>query len=203
MDVFFADQQVDTGDGQNDGEQKDRRRGSVGRISAAVAVEHIVDVAHDGIHLRGIQVRAEERHSITVGFECADETGDDQVEHHGGDHRQRNLRKHPETGSAVHTGCIVIHGIHAGQSTGQNQNLKWHYDPDGVKTQDEHLCPVGAVDEIHGTAAEKLNEQIDQTIGVGSLLEQNHEDQTHSQSIGYVGQEKYGLEQIPQRFDGA
>ena len=203
MDMLFADQQVDTGDGQDDGEQQDRCRGSVGRISAAVTVEHIVDVAHDGIHLRGIQVRTEECHSITVGLECADETGDDQVEHHGGDHGQRDFRKHPETGGAVHTGCIVVHGIHTGQGTGQDQNLKRHNDPDRVKTQHEHFRPVGSVDEVHGTAAEKLNQQVDQTVGVGSLLEQDHEDQTHGQRIGYVRQEKYGLEQIPQRLDGA
>ena len=89
------------------------------------------------------------------------------------------------------------------QSTGQDQNLKRHNDPDGVKAQHEHFRPVGSVDEIHGAAAEKLNQQIDQTVGVRGLFEKNHEDQTDRQSIGHIGQEKYGLEQIPQRFDGA
>ena len=54
MDMFFADQQIDAGDSQDDGEQQDRRRGSIGRIAAAVTVEHIVDVADNGIHLCGI-----------------------------------------------------------------------------------------------------------------------------------------------------
>ena len=113
------------------------------------------------------------------------------------------LGKHPETGSAVHSCRIVVHGVHTGESTGQDQDLKRHNDPDGVKTQHEHFRPVGSVDEIHGAAAEKLDQQIDQTVGVRSLFEKNHEDQTDRQSIGHVGQEKYGLEQIPQRFDGA
>ncbi len=201
--MLFADQQIDAGDGQNDGEQQDRCSGSIGRISAAVTVEHVVDVADDGIHLCGIQVRAEECHGIAVGFECADKAGDDQVEYHGGDHGQCDLREHPEPGSAVHSCRIVVHGVHAGQSAGQDQNLKRHNDPDGVKAQHEHFCPVGSVDEIHGAAAEKLNQQIDQTVGVRGLFEKNHKDQTYGQSIGHVGQEKYGLEQIPQRPYGA
>lgn len=200
--MLLADQQIDAGDGQDDGKQQDRRCGSIGGISAAVTVEHIVDVADNGIHLCSIQVRAEECHSITVGLERADKTGDDQVEYHGGDHGQCELREHPETGRAVHSCRIVVHGIHAGQSAGQDQDLKWHNDPDGVKTQYEHFRPVGTVNEIHGAAAEKLDQQIDQTVGVRSLLEKDHKDQTYGQSVGHVGQEKYGLEQIPQRLDG-
>ena len=98
------------------------------------------------------------RHGITVGFECADKAGDDQVEYHGGDHGQCDLREHPETGSAVHSCCIVVHGVHTGESTGQDQDLKGHNDPDGVKAQHEHFRPVGSVDEIHGAAAEKLDQ---------------------------------------------
>ena len=156
--MLFADQQIDAGDGQDDGKQQDRRSGSIGRISATVAVEHVVDVAHDGVHPGGIQIGAEQGDCVGVGLERTDEARDDQIEDHGGDHGQCDLREHPETGSAVHSCRIVVHGVHTGESTGQDQNLKRHNDPDGVKAQHEHFRPVGPVDEIHGAAAEKLDQ---------------------------------------------
>jgi len=58
--MLFADQQIDAGDGQDDGKQQDRRSGSIGRISAAVTVEHVQ--AHAGIDigdvLIGMQLKA-------------------------------------------------------------------------------------------------------------------------------------------------
>ena len=83
MNVFPAHQQIDTGDGENDGKQNNCRRGCIGRISAAVAVQHVVHIAHDGIHLGGVQIGSEQSNRVTVCLECADEAGDDQIEDHG------------------------------------------------------------------------------------------------------------------------
>ena len=66
--------------------------------------------------------------------------------------------KNTEGRSAVHLCRIVVHGVHTGESTGQDQDLKGHNDPDGVKAQHEHFRPVGSVDEIHGATAEKLDQ---------------------------------------------
>ena len=71
-----ADEQVDAGDGQHDGKQDDGRRRRVGGVAAAVAVQHIVDIAHDGVHLRRVQIHTEQCHRIAVGLERTDETGD-------------------------------------------------------------------------------------------------------------------------------
>lgn len=83
MNVFFAHQQIDAGNGKDDGKQYNGRRRRVGGEAAAVAVEHVVDVAHNGVHARRIQIRAEQRHRITVRLERADEAGDYQIKNIG------------------------------------------------------------------------------------------------------------------------
>ncbi len=50
----------------------------------------------------------------------------------------------------IDAGCVVIGLIDRGEGTGQDQDLEWHDDPDRVKAQHKHFCPVRSVDEIHG-----------------------------------------------------
>ncbi len=88
-----GDKQVDAGDGQHNDEQDDGRRRGVRGIAAAVAVEHVVDIAHNGVHPRGVQIRAEKGHRVAVGLESADKAGDHQVDDHGGDHGQGDAGK--------------------------------------------------------------------------------------------------------------
>ena len=64
MDVLFAHQQIDAGDGQHDGEQDDGGSGCVGGVAAGIAVKHVVDITHDGVHFRGIQIGSEQGDSI-------------------------------------------------------------------------------------------------------------------------------------------
>ena len=40
--------------------------------------------------------------------------------------------------------------------------------------------------------------QLGYALEHGTVFEQNHENQTHSQGIGYIGQEINSLEQFPQ-----
>lgn len=198
-----ADEQVDTGDGQDDGEQQDRRRRCVGGITAAVAVQHVVDITHNGIHFRRIQVCAEQCHRVAVCLKGADESRDDQVEDGGRDHRQGDLSENTEPGGAVHSGGVIIYLIDGSQGAGQDQDLKRHDHPDRVEAQDKHFRPVGTVNEVHGTASEPVDQQIDQAVRVGCLLEQDHKYQSHSQSVGDIGQEVDRLEQFLQWPDGA
>ena len=79
MNVLFADQQIDNGDGQDYHEQNDSRRRGKGGISSAVSVEHIVDVADDGIHLGDVELSTEERDGIAVRLERAYESRDNEV----------------------------------------------------------------------------------------------------------------------------
>ena len=203
MDVLPAHQQVDAGDGQHDGEQNDGCRRCKGRIAAGVTVQHVVDIAHHGVHLGGVQVGAEQGHRVAVRLECADEAGDDQIEDHGGDHGQGDAGEDAPAGRAVHAGGVVVVLLHRGQRTGEDQDLEGQHYPHGVEAQDEHLSPVRPIDKIHAGAAEPVEHHIYQPIGVGGLFEQNHENQTHRQRIGDVGQEIHRLEQAPQLFDGA
>ena len=78
MHMLAADHQIDAGYGQNDGKQDD---GSSGRVRgvAAAGVEHIVNIAHDGIHLRRIQLCAEQGNRVAICFESADKAGDHQI----------------------------------------------------------------------------------------------------------------------------
>ena len=80
MHVFPADHQIHAGDGQHDGKQNQRRRGGEGRIAPAVAVQHIIHIAHDGVHPGGVQIRAEEGNGVAVGFERADKPGNDHLD---------------------------------------------------------------------------------------------------------------------------
>ena len=49
MNVLFAYQQIDAGDCEHNDKQDDCRCGCVGRVAAGVAVEHVVDIAHNGV----------------------------------------------------------------------------------------------------------------------------------------------------------
>ena len=114
--MLLADQQVNTGDGQHDGEQDDGGSRSIGRITAGVAVEHIVDITNDGIHFSRIQIGAKEGNRIGICLERADEAGDDEIKQGGGDHGQGDLREDSPFGSAVHLGGIVVGLIHRSKS---------------------------------------------------------------------------------------
>ena len=77
--MFFADKQVYAGYSQHDCKKYNRCRGSVGRITAAVSVKHIINITYDSIHFGGIQVRAEEGNGVAVCLESTDESCDYQV----------------------------------------------------------------------------------------------------------------------------
>lgn len=81
--MLFADQQINAGNGQNNGKQDDGGCRRIGRIATAVTVKHVVNIADDGVHFSGIQIGTEQRNGITVGLECTDESGDDQIKNMG------------------------------------------------------------------------------------------------------------------------
>ena len=56
--MLLADDEIDACDGQHDGKQDDGRRRRIRRITAACAIEHVVNIANDGIHFGCIQVCA-------------------------------------------------------------------------------------------------------------------------------------------------
>ena len=203
MYIFPADHQVDAGDGQHDGKQDHSCGRGEGGVAAAVAIEHIVDVAHDGVHPCGVQIRAKQSHGIAVRFECTDEARDDQIEQRRGDHGQGDPGEDTHLGGAVDPGSIVVVLVNGCQRTGEDQHLEGHDHPDGIEAQHEHLCPVRTIDEVHGTCAEPREHQIDQTVGIGGALEQDHEHQSYCQGVGHIGKEVNSLEQVPQGFDGA
>ena len=203
MDVLFAHQQVDAGDGQHDGKQKNGRGGGVGGIAAGIAVEHIIDIAHNGIHACGVQVRAEQGHGIGIGLEGPDEAGDHQVEKAGGDHGQGDAPENPAFGCSVHPGGVAVGLVYGGQGRGENQNLEGHDDPHGVKAQYQHLRPVWPREKVHAGKAQGVQKHIHKTVGIGGLPEEDHEHQAHGQGIGHIGQEENGLEQLPQLLNGA
>ena len=96
MHVLLAHQQINGGNCQHDGKQYDGGCRCIRRISAAVTVEHIVYIAHYGVHLCRIQIRSEQSYRIAVSLKCPDETGDHQIEKCGRDHGQGNFSKYPE-----------------------------------------------------------------------------------------------------------
>ena len=77
MNVLLADQKVYAGYGQYDEEEDYGGGRGVGRESSAVTVEHILDIADDGVHLGGVEVCAEKGDRVAVRLECADKSGDD------------------------------------------------------------------------------------------------------------------------------
>ena len=171
MDVFLADQQIDAGNGQHDGKQDHGRGGSVGRIAAGVAVEHIVDITHDGVHFRRVQVRAEEGNRVGVSLERTDEAGDDEIEQGRRNHGQGDLGENPPFGGDVYLGGMVLGLIHGSQRGCKDQNFKGHNHPHGIEAQHERLRPVGAANEIDGSNTEPAENQIGKTVRVGGLLE--------------------------------
>ena len=62
---------------------------------------------------------------------------------------------------------------------------------------------VPGEDSFRALTAEELDQHVHKTIGIGGLLEQDHEHQTHCQGIGDVGQEVNRLEELAQLLDGA
>ena len=136
--MLLADHQINAGDGQNDGKEDDRRRRSEGRITAAVAIEHVVNITYDGVHFRCVQIGTEDGHRVRVGLERTDKACDNQVEYGGGDHRQGDPGEDPCSGSAVHTGSRVVAFIHGGQRPCEDQHLEGHWPQ---KQQDVHSGP--------------------------------------------------------------
>ena len=203
MHMFSADQQINASDSQNNGKQDNSRCRCIGGIAAAVSVQHIVYVAHDGIHLRRIQVCAEKCHCVAVGLECPDKSRDDQIDQGGRDHGQRDSEKDPKARGAVHLCGIIIGLVHRRQRAGQDQDLKGHDHPDGIKAQHEHFRRIGSVNEVDGASAELVDDQVYKSVRVGSLLKQDHEHKAHGQGVCHVGQKEDGLEQFLQGLDGA
>ena len=80
---LFADQKVDHRDRKDDGKEDQRGRGSIRRVSARIAVEHVVDIADDGIHAGGIEVRSENGDFVTICFKSTDEARNHEIEDHG------------------------------------------------------------------------------------------------------------------------
>ena len=94
---------------------------------------------------------------------------------------------------------ILVDGC---KRAGQDQNLERHYDPDRVKAEHKHLCPVRAFDKIHGAPAEPVDQEIYQPIRISRLFKQDHKYQSNGQRIGHIGQKIDGLEQASQRRNG-
>lgn len=108
MNVLFADNKIYAGYGEHYGEQYYGRSRCEGWVAAAVAVEHIVNIAYYGVHLRCVKICAEEGHSVAVRLEGAYKAGYYQIEYHRGDERQRYAGKYAEFGGAVYAGGVVV-----------------------------------------------------------------------------------------------
>ena len=201
MNVLLADHQVDARDRKHDDKEQYRRRGCIGRESAAVTVEHIVNVADDGIHLRGIKIDAEERDRIAVRLERADKARDYEVKERGRDHRKRDLREHTPLCCAVNEGGVIIILIDRGKRARQNQNLEGHNDPNGVEAEDQHLCPIRSVNKIHRLTAEEVDQHVHHTVRVRRFLEEDHKNETDREGVGNVRQKIDGLEELAERLD--
>ena len=164
MHVLFAYKQVDAGDGEHNDEQENGGSRCVGRITAAVSVEHVIDIADDCVHARCVQICTEKCDRIAVGFESADESGNDQIKNGGRDHRKRDAQKNSSFRGTVNPGSIVIVLIHGCKGACQKQHLEWHDNPDRIKAQYKHFGPVWSVNEINRAAAEPVDEQIDHAV---------------------------------------
>ena len=81
--MFAAHQEIYDRDGEHDDKQQHGRGRCIGRISAAVAVEHVIDIADDGVHTRRIEVYAKDGNCVTVRLKGTYEAGDHKVEDHG------------------------------------------------------------------------------------------------------------------------
>ena len=201
MNVLLADQQVDARDGEHDDKKNDRRGRGIGGEAAAVAVEHIVNVADDGVHLCGVEVGAEERDGVAIRLESADKARDDEVKERGRDHREGDLCEHSPLCGAVNARGVVIILIDRGEGTGQYQNLERHNDPDGIDAENEHLCPVWTFDKIDRGAAEKVDKQIHHSVGVRSFLEKDHKNESDREGVGDVRKEINRLEKLAELFN--
>ena len=201
MNVLLADQQIDARDGEHDDKEHDSRGRGIGREAAAVAVEHIVNVADDGVHLCGVEVGAEERDGVAVCLESADKARDDEVKERGRDHREGDLCEHSPLCGAVNARGVVIILIDRGKCACQYQDLERHNDPDGVDAENEHLCPVGTVDEVDRGAAEEVDQQIHHSVGVRRFLEKDHKNESDREGVGDVGEKIYSLKELAELFD--
>ncbi len=201
MYILLADRKVDRGNGQDDDKEYDRRGGSKGGIAAALAVKHIVDITDDGVHVRDIEICAEKRNRVAVRLECADKAGNYKVEKRRRDHRQGYLRKYAEFRRTVNPRGVVVILIDGCKRAGQDQDLKGHYDPDRVKRQDEHLCPVWSADEVDRRHPEEAEKDIYKSVRIIGGLEKYHEYQTDCQCVCDIGQEIYRLEELAQSRD--
>ena len=108
MYMFFADQQIDAGNGKHNDKQQDSSSGSIGRIAAGIAVKHIVDIADNRVHPCGVQIGSKKCYRVAVRLKRADKSGDHKVEDHRGDHRECDAPKNPPPPCAVHARRIVV-----------------------------------------------------------------------------------------------
>ncbi len=201
MNVLLADKKINTGYSQNDDKQNNCCGRGKGRISATVAVEHIVDVAYYGVHLGGVKVRAEEGHRVAVRLERSDKTCDDKVEYSGRDGGESDMRKHSSLAGAVNARRIVIRLRNGGNSACKDKYLKWHNDPDRIETKNKHFCPIGTVDKVDGRDAEHAEKGVYKSVVIHRGLKEYHKHESDRQCVGHVGQEEYGLEGLAKLID--
>ena len=203
MNVLLADKKINTGYSQNDDEQNNCRGRCKGRISSAVAVEHIVDVAYYSIHLGGVKIRAEEGHRVAIRLERSDKACDNKVEYSGRDGGKSDMRKHSSLAGAVNARRIVICLRNGGNSACKDKYLKGHNDPDRIEAKNKHLCPIGTVDKVDGRDAEHTKKCVYKSVVIHRGLKEYHKHEADRQSIGHVGQEEYGLEGFTKLIDRA
>ena len=203
MNFFLADDKINTGYSKNDAEENNCRRRGEGGITATVTVEHIVNVAHDSVHTRGIKICTEEGNRIAIGLECSDKSGNYKIKNGGRNHRQCYFSEHTSLGGSVNTSRIVICLRHRRNRACENKNLKWHNHPDGVKTKHKHLRPVWTVDKVDSRHTEKTKQSVHKSVVVNGGLKEYHKHQANRQGISYVRKEIQCLEKLAKLFDRA
>lgn len=196
MHVLFTYRKIYTGYRKHDYEENDSRRRCVRGIASALTVEHIVYVTYYCVHLCYVKVASEEGNRIAIRLECADKTGDYEVEEHRRDEGNSDLREHSEAAGAVNPCRIIIVGVDRGDSACEYEYLEGENDPHRVEAKHEHFCPIRAGDKVDGLHTEKTKHRVNKSCRMVGFLEKKHKYETYRQRIGNVGQEENRLEKI-------
>ena len=120
--------------------------------------------------------------------------------------------EHAPAGSRVHLRRVVILLVDALQTAQQHQNFEGQRVPHDVDNHDEHVRPVfrALVNPVDVVPAEKLNDIIDNALGLNQTLHVRHADdvehrgENHADGdgVGHIGQEEDGLQYLLQGLDG-
>ena len=196
MNLFLTYDKVNAGNCKYDTEQNNCRSRCEGRISAAISVEHIVNVANNSIHFSNVKICAKKCHCVAIRLKRADKSCDHQIENGGRDHRNSDFSGHTTLGCAVNSCRIVVGFGNRANCAGEKENLKRHNNPNCVKTKHKHLRPVRTVDKVDRRHAEQRKKAVYKTVVMQGRLKKYHKHKTYGKSICYVRKEINSLEKL-------